>query len=959
MRHLIILLVLLGFSISSQAQNTPNPCLTINDYTIVVIGSSTAAGAGANPSSMAWVNRYRDFLDSINPGNDVINLALGGYNTYRLMPSNFVPPINRPVPDTARNITKAISLNPDAIIVNLPSNDAAAGFSITEQLDNFDTIYNHAVAANIPIWICTTQPRNFSNSAQITVQTTVRDSIQSKYGLFAIDFWNGIATTGGTIDPFYDSGDGVHLNNFGHGVLFQRVVDENIPGFLLGSYNPTGVELAIESVNLLNPSICGDSNSTYQVVIANSAQTELQAVPVVFNALNLSTNTTTTLTDTLPGSNSCSLDTLTFQLNTWSGGNFEIETYLISSSDTNALTDTLWRSDQFSGHPAITSINDTGCFNDSFLLQASAGPNDHILWYDSLSGGNLLAISDSFSLGSLSSDTSLFAEAVRGNLFFSDFVETTYQSNINWNGCMFDITVTDSLTIDSFALKINSLGSQTVEVYTKTGSHIGFETNSGAWTMLGSDNVMVTNNQSPVSISPGTISLVPGDTIGVYLQLQNAGSQLSYLNNNSTGSYGNSQLTVLTGSGISHNFSNSFFPRNWNGTVYYHYGFNPQGDCQSPRVEVNAHVIETSVDLGQDTVICAGNPIVLDAGAGLSYQWSDSSQMQTLTVNNTGTYWVEVTEPLAGCLASDTILIQANPFPVSPFPASISNCNGPLSLSAQNPGMTYNWNTGDTSQAIQVVVSGTYVVTITNLCSVLEDSVEVFIQSLPTPVIDDSVACQSLVLNGGNFPGASYLWSTGDTTQSLSVSTSGTYWVEVSNSCGNAIDAGTITIENQLPTAGFLVAAQGLTVNFADTSIAGNNWWWDLGDGSTASQNSLQHQYSSGGSYTITQVVSNSCGSDTATQTIQLIPVGLAEAQTGIQKLKIGPNPFHNQTLISVPETWLPATWTLWNSEGKLIDRRELRNSAYRLEISNTTGTLIYKIESRQGHVESGQLISF
>ena len=128
MRHLIILLVLLGFSISSQAQNTPNPCLTINDYTIVVIGSSTAAGAGANPSSMAWVNRYRDFLDSINPGNDVINLALGGYNTYRLMPSNFVPPINRPVPDTARNITKAISLNPDAIIVNLPSNDAGAFF---------------------------------------------------------------------------------------------------------------------------------------------------------------------------------------------------------------------------------------------------------------------------------------------------------------------------------------------------------------------------------------------------------------------------------------------------------------------------------------------------------------------------------------------------------------------------------------------------------------------------------------------------------------------------------------------------------------------------------------------------------------------------------------------------------------------------------------------------------------
>ena len=61
-----------------NAHSQLNPCAQLESYKIVVLGSSTAAGAGVSSSDSAWVNRYRNYLESINPDNEVINLAVGG-----------------------------------------------------------------------------------------------------------------------------------------------------------------------------------------------------------------------------------------------------------------------------------------------------------------------------------------------------------------------------------------------------------------------------------------------------------------------------------------------------------------------------------------------------------------------------------------------------------------------------------------------------------------------------------------------------------------------------------------------------------------------------------------------------------------------------------------------------------------------------------------------------------------
>ncbi len=196
---------------------------------IVVIGSSTAAGYKVKPAD-AWVSRYRAYLQAIDPTVEVINLAEGGFNTYHLMPTGFSKP-GRESPDVNRNITKALSLHPDAIIINLPSNDAAKNYGKAEQMQNFAVMYEAARKQNVPVWITTTQPRNTLTSAQNKIQLSVKNAILATYGDHALNFWGPLTTYKNSqpiIKPALNSGDGIHVNAEGHRLLFEEVKSQQI-----------------------------------------------------------------------------------------------------------------------------------------------------------------------------------------------------------------------------------------------------------------------------------------------------------------------------------------------------------------------------------------------------------------------------------------------------------------------------------------------------------------------------------------------------------------------------------------------------------------------------------------------------------------------------------------------------------------------------------------------------------
>lgn len=67
-----------------------------------------------------------------------------------------------------------------------------------------------------------------------------------------------------------------------------------------------------------------------------------------------------------------------------------------------------------------------------------------------------------------------------------------------------------------------------------------------------------------------------------------------------------------------------------------------------------------SVDLGPDTLLCAGTTLTLDAGAGAQYEWSTGATTPTITVQTTGTYQVKVTNA-HGCVAYDALEVVMDP----------------------------------------------------------------------------------------------------------------------------------------------------------------------------------------------------------------------------------------------------------------------------------------------------------
>ena len=116
---------------------------------VVVLGSSTAAGIGVSGSRFAWVNRYAAYLQTQRKGRtEVINLAVPGYTTYHVLPAAAARAAGRPASDTAHNISKALAYKPTAIIVSLPSNDAASGYSVAEVTSNFKAL---AASGNVPL----------------------------------------------------------------------------------------------------------------------------------------------------------------------------------------------------------------------------------------------------------------------------------------------------------------------------------------------------------------------------------------------------------------------------------------------------------------------------------------------------------------------------------------------------------------------------------------------------------------------------------------------------------------------------------------------------------------------------------------------------------------------------------------------------------------------------------------
>lgn len=165
---------------------------------------------------------------------------------------------------------------------------------------------------------------------------------------------------------------------------------------------------------------------------------------------------------------------------------------------------------------------------------------------------------------------------------------------------------------------------------------------------------------------------------------------------------------------------------------------------------------------------------------------SDTAYFPAATV---GYYTIthSVTSP---CGASDTVTQTVHvTYPIfssiqlvgsSPF------CEGDsVQVTVWNAGnfVEFDWNTGDTTSVIWVDSSGIYHVNVTdtNGCVSYCPSIALIMADSPDPFTDTVYLCSSSTVTLDAGQGDTYLWSNGDTTQTISVNLPGVYTVQVCN----------------------------------------------------------------------------------------------------------------------------------------------------------------------------------
>ncbi|MDI3318580.1 T9SS type A sorting domain-containing protein [Pinibacter soli] len=197
-------------------------------------GSSTAACFGASSYYNCWVNLLDNYYDKPGKWDTKIDqLAKGGYSPYEGMATSYVSPAGRPAPDPNYDVTKMLSLQPlvSTVIVNYPTNGYDV-YTVTESMFCLRAIRDAYTQAGVRCYITTTQPRtsgNFATSDAKKKLAEMKDSILMEFGDYAIDFWSVLVNpVDSSILPQYDSGDQTHLNDAGHQVIFNQVVQKNI-----------------------------------------------------------------------------------------------------------------------------------------------------------------------------------------------------------------------------------------------------------------------------------------------------------------------------------------------------------------------------------------------------------------------------------------------------------------------------------------------------------------------------------------------------------------------------------------------------------------------------------------------------------------------------------------------------------------------------------------------------------
>ena len=282
---------------------------------------------------------------------------------------------------------------------------------------------------------------------------------------------------------------------------------------------------------------------------------------------------------------------------------------------------------------------------------------------------------------------------------------------------------------------------------------------------------------------------------------------------------------------------------------------------------------------------CQGEVIALSGnttttGTTINYAWTGPNGYQSAVQNPNdapapGIYSLVVT--VDGCqsaVANTTVTVNSLPTPV--ISGQNAFCTGFSSTMDAGAGYSsYLWDNASVNQTLEVFAPGTYHVTVTDVngCSANTSFAVAEIPSL-TPVISGVLAfCEGSGTTIDAGPGyVNYMWSTGETSQSIDVTTNGNFGVLVTDADGCTGSTNVTITENPTP---------NVTIGGSTTYCIGGFTVLDAGTGYTSYtwSNATTTQsitVSSPGVFSVDVIDNNGCAgsaSATITESTSLSPV--------------------------------------------------------------------------------------
>lgn len=255
--------------------------------------------------------------------------------------------------------------------------------------------------------------------------------------------------------------------------------------------------------------------------------------------------------------------------------------------------------------------------------------------------------------------------------------------------------------------------------------------------------------------------------------------------------------------------------------------------CQSLPATTTLNVFpEPQINITGQHIICTGFTTTLDAGPGYaSYLWNNNSTSQTLVVSSTGIYTVTATDN-NGCTGTSSFDVTEQPSLTPVISGTLEFCEGLGTVLDAGPGyVSYTWSTGETSQTIAVDDGSNYGVIVydadgcsgsANVTTIEHPNPNVMIGGSTTYCIGGF----TIIDAGAGY--TSYLWNDNSTNQTLTVSTPGTYSVNVVDPFGCQGSASVMIDESTslhpVVTGNYAFCQGGNTVLNAGTGFATYLW---------------------------------------------------------------------------------------------------------------------------------------